>query len=149
MCLQVYNFKQKYPNLDFGDVLTSLAVIVSTQPIDSKTNTAIEFVTAAAQQDNIELLGVFFYQDGVLNASKTLSIPSDEFQAMNRWKALHQQYDVPLYLCITAAEKRGMTDELSGAHSISDTSNINEIFTVAGLGELVELTTKADRLVQL
>ena len=149
MCLQVYNFNQKYPNLDFGDVLTSLAVIVSTQPIDSKTNTALEFVTAAVQQDNIELLGVFFYQDGVLNASTSLSIPSDEFQATDNWKALYQQYNVPLYLCITAAEKRGMTDELSDANNVFHTSNIDEVFTVAGLGELVELTTKADRLVQL
>lgn len=129
--------------------MTSLAVIVSTQPIDSKTNTAIEFVTAAAQQDNIELLGVFFYQDGVLNASTTLSIPTDEFQAINRWKAFNQQYNVPLYLCITAAEKRGMTDELSDTNNSTQPSNIDEAFTVAGLGELVELTTKTERLIQL
>ena len=32
---------------------------------------------------------------------------------------------------------------------ISNNSNIDKAFTVSGLGELVELTSKADRVVQL
>ena len=65
---------------------------------------------------------------------------------------------MPLYLCISAAEKRGLTDELNNhepsSHELShepsqETSNIDSVFTVSGLGELVELTSKAERVVQL
>ena len=43
---------------------------------------------------------------------------------------------------VPAAEKRGMTDE-------EQLNNIAPNFVVAGLGELVELTNKCDRVIQL
>jgi tRNA 2-thiouridine synthesizing protein D len=55
---------------------------------------------------------------------------------------LHQKYQLPLHLCYTAAEKNGLSDEKA-------TNNIAAHFTVSGLGELVELTSAADRVVQL
>ena len=101
----------------------TLALVVTTPPNSNLTTSAIKLVQTAIE-NNIKLIGVFFYQDGVLNAAKHLSIPSDEFQALSRWQQLNNDYNVPLYLCITAAEKRG-------------------------LSELVELTNKAERVVQL
>ena len=85
---------------------------------------------------------MFFYQDGVMHANKDISISSDEYQAIDHWKQLHKTYKLPLHICITAAEKRGI------ACDTIDNEQINEAFTVSGLGELVELTTKASRLVQ-
>ncbi len=126
-----------------------LAVIVTTPPQSNLTATAIEFINAALRA-NIEIIGVFFYQDGVLNASNTINMPSDEFQASLKWQALKQTYNLPLHLCISAAEKRGLSDEIvTGEFDSAESSCINEAFTVSGLGELVELTTKADRVVQL
>jgi tRNA 2-thiouridine synthesizing protein D len=45
-------------------------------------------------------------------------------------------------VCATAAEKRGVI--------VGELTNevVNRSFTVSGLGELVELTSKASRLVQ-
>ncbi|UUO22274.1 sulfurtransferase complex subunit TusD [Colwellia sp. M166] len=122
----------------------TLALVVTTPPNSNLTTSAIKLVQTAIE-NNIKLIGVFFYQDGVLNAAKHLSIPSDEFQALSRWQQLNNDYNVPLYLCITAAEKRGLSDELSS----DEHSNIDAAFTVSGLGELVELTNKAERVVQL
>lgn len=122
----------------------TLALVVTTPPNSNLTATAINIVKAALA-NNIELVGVFFYQDGVLNCAKNLSLPNDEFQTLNQWQRLNSQFNVPLYLCITAAEKRGLTDELSNQTQ----GNIDQAFTVSGLGELVELTSKAARVVQL
>ncbi|MFT6692400.1 MAG: tRNA 2-thiouridine synthesizing protein D [Colwellia sp.] len=121
-----------------------LALVVTTPPNSNLTTTAINLVKAALDS-GVSVIGVFFYQDGVLNAAKYLSIPSDEFQTLAQWQQLNSEYNVPLYLCITAAEKRGLSDELNNHES----SNIDSAFTVSGLGELVELTSKAERVVQL
>ena len=122
----------------------TLAVVVTTPPSNNLTTTAINLIRAALDS-GISIIGVFFYQDGALNAAKHLSIPSDEFQTLTQWQQLNSEYNVPLYLCITAAEKRGLSDELNNHES----SNIDSSFTVSGLGELVELTSKAKRVVQL
>jgi len=119
----------------------TLAVIVTSSPIENLTVTAIKLITGALSH-GISVIGVFFYQDGVINASKDIQIPSDEFQTLRAWRTLHQQYQVPLHLCITAGEKRGLVCE-------GENTNIDEAFTISGLGELVELTSKADRVVQL
>ena len=132
----------------------TLAFVVTTPPNSNLTTTAINLVQAALEQ-GITVLGVFFYQDGVLNAAKHLSIPADEYQTLNQWQQLNSKSNVPLYMCITAAEKRGLSDELAINESLSSESsthipsNIDQAFTVSGLGELVELTSKADRVVQL
>lgn len=119
-----------------------LVVLVTTPPHDNLTVTAITLIEAALLQ-GIDVIGVFFYQDGVINANVDVVIPNDEFQPLKRWQALHQTYKLPLHLCITAAEKRGLSDEKTTG------TNIDPAFTVAGLGELVELTASADRVLQL
>ncbi len=124
--------------------MNKLAVIVTTAPTNHLTETAIQLIYNAVEQ-GIDVIGVFFYQAGVLNASKQLIIPSDEFPLHQRWCSLNKNANVPLYLCSTAAEKHGL---------IHDNANINlelisDAFTIAGLGELVTLHSKADRLVQL
>jgi len=122
----------------------TLALVVTTPPNSNLTTTAINLAKAAVA-GGVDLIGIFFYQDGVLNAAKHLSIPSDEYQTLTQWQQLNSEHNVPLYLCITAAEKRGLSDELTQHQQ----SNIDQAFTVSGLGELVELTSKAQRVVQL
>lgn len=122
----------------------TLALVVTTPPNSNLTTTAINLIKSAVDK-GVTIVGVFFYQDGVLNAAKHLSIPNDEYQTLQHWQQLNSDYDVPLYLCITAAEKRGLTDEFGN----NERSNIDKAFTVSGLGELVELTSKAQRVVQL
>ena len=122
----------------------TLALVVTTPPNSNLTTSAINLIRAAAKS-GVDIVGVFFYQDGVLNAAKNLSIPSDEYQTLTQWQTLNREYAVPLYLCITAAEKRGLSDGLEQ----EGVSNIDPTFTVSGLGELVELTSRAARVVQL
>lgn len=122
----------------------TLALVITTPPNSNLTTTAINLLQAAIDNE-VTIIGVFFYQDGVLNAAKHLSIPSDEYQTLSKWQHLHNQYKVPLHLCVSAAEKRGLSDGLDTDAS----SNIDNAFTVSGLGELVELSSKATKVVQL
>ncbi|PCI62768.1 MAG: sulfurtransferase complex subunit TusD [Gammaproteobacteria bacterium] len=121
--------------------MSKLAVIVTSSPLNNLTVTAINIILHALEQ-GVEVVGVFFYQDGVLNANTSIQIPIDEFQTLAAWQELHHKHDLALHLCITAGEKRGLVCEGSDL-------NIDQAFCVSGLGELVELTAKADRVVQL
>lgn len=121
--------------------MKTLAILVTTPPYSPLTTTAIDYIKAAIQAD-INIIGVFFYQDGVMHANQHINIASDEYQAIQQWQQLHKDYQLPLHICVTAAEKRGIVCELI------NNDKINDAFTVSGLGELVELTTKASRLVQ-
>ncbi len=119
--------------------MNKLAVVVTTPPYSNLSVTALDYIETALKS-GIELVGVFFYQDGVMHANQQVHIASDEFQCIKHWQALQQTFKLPLHLCITAAEKRGLSDEQA--------NNISPIFTISGLSELVELVNKADRLVQ-
>jgi tRNA 2-thiouridine synthesizing protein D len=116
-----------------------LAVVITTPPYSNLSATALDYVETALNS-GVEVIGVFFYQDGVILANQQVQIASDEFQCIAHWEMLHQTFNLPLHLCITAAEKRGLSDE--------QPNNIHSIFTISGLGELVELANKADRMVQ-
>lgn len=124
--------------------MKKLAVIVTTPPTNHLTQTAYQIIKTAVNE-NIELIGVFFYQSGVLNASKYLSVPNDEFPLQKKWQQLHKDHAAPYFLCSTAAEKYGLID----ANEPMNTNLISDSFSISGLGELVMLTLKADRVVQL
>ncbi len=124
--------------------MKSIAFVITSPPNSNLTATAINMVTTALTM-KIAVVGVFFYQDGVLNGSQHLALPNDEYQAHQQWQLLHHKYNLPLHLCATAAEKRGLSDDIND----NQATNVHEAFTLSGLGELVELNVKADRLIQL
>lgn len=121
--------------------MKKLAVIVTTSPTSHLTKTAYHYVENAIKA-NIEIVGVFFYQAGVLNASTHLTFPSDEFQITQAWQTLALESNVALHLCSTAAEKHGLLTQ-------DNNVVVNNEFTISGLGELVELISAADQVVQL
>ena len=124
--------------------MQTLSVVITTPPSSYLTITAIDYINSAVNA-GVEVVGVFFYQAGVLNASANIAIANDEYQTHKQWQKLNQEHGVHLHVCITACEKRGLSDELNNE---TVQSNISDFFTVSGLGELVELTAKSERMVQ-
>lgn len=122
-------------------MVQTLAVVITTPPYSNLTATALCYIESALKS-GVKLTGVFFYQAGVLNANKFVDIPNDELQTLSQWQYLHNKYQLPLHLCFTAAEKHGLTDD-------KEFNNIDPAFIISGLGELVELTSIADRVIQL
>jgi len=122
----------------------TLSVVITTPPSSYLTITAIDYIHSAINA-GVSIVGVFFYQSGVLNASANISIPHDEYQTHTAWEKLKKEHSIKLHVCITACEKRGLSDELENK---STSSNISDNFIVSGLGELVELTSQSQRIVQ-
>ncbi|TPH12777.1 sulfurtransferase complex subunit TusD [Litorilituus lipolyticus] len=126
--------------------MNKLAVIITSPPSSNLSVTAIEYIEAALALQ-IEIVGIFFYQDGVLHANTFVEVPTDEYQAQAKWLALKNEFNLSLHLCVTAASKRGLqVDETNSVEPQS--SNVADAFEISGLGELVELTNYADRVIQ-
>ncbi|KFK93038.1 MULTISPECIES: sulfurtransferase complex subunit TusD [unclassified Serratia (in: enterobacteria)] len=91
---------------------------------------------------------VFFYREGVLNANQLTSPASDEFDLIKAWVTLSRQHAIELNVCVAAALRRGITDEREAAQLGLAAANLQEGFTLSGLGALAEAALSCDRLVQ-
>ena len=98
-------------------------------------DTAYQFAKAAIEKGH-EIHRVFFYHDGVNNATKLTQPPQDDRNIVNRWSKLAEEHGVDLVVCVAAALRRGIVDE-----------NLATGFRISGLGQLVESGIQADRLV--
>jgi len=99
------------------------------------TDSAYMFAKAALAKGH-QIQRVFFYHDGVNNATKLTEPPQDDRNIVNRWSKLAQEHGIDLVVCVAAALRRGIRDE-----------NLAPGFRISGLGQLVESGIQADRLV--
>jgi tRNA 2-thiouridine synthesizing protein D len=109
-------------------------------------DSAYQFAKAALAKGH-EIYRVFFYHDGVNNATRLTVPPQDDRNVVNRWSELAQQHKLDLVVCIAAAQRRGLLDENEASRQGKDANNIIAGFRISGLGQLVEAGIQADRLV--
>jgi tRNA 2-thiouridine synthesizing protein D len=111
-------------------------LLVSTGPYTHQaSDTAYQFAAAAIAKGH-EVQRVFFYHDGVYNSSRLTEPPQDDRHIVNRWSALNKEHGVDLVVCVAAALRRGIKDEVLAPG-----------FRISGLGQLVDSGIKADRFV--
>lgn len=94
------------------------------------------------------LVSVFFYQDGVHNASSLTLPANDEFDLHNAWKTVAAQNNVRLESCVAASLRRGIVDSHEATTYQLLASNTAKEFELAGLGGLAEAMLTQDRVVQ-
>ena len=124
------------------------SVVVCGAPYGTQgASTAYQFCVSALQLGH-EIVGVFFYQEGVLNASQLSSPASDEINLPNRWATLAIEHEFPLEVCVSTALRRGIIDQQEAAQLALDHFNVKPPFVLSGLGQLAELSAGCDRLVQ-
>ncbi len=123
------------------------AILVNEGPYTHQaSDSAYQFAKAALAKGH-EIYRVFFYHDGVNNASRLTVPPQDDRHIVNRWSALAQEHGIDLVVCIAAAQRRGVLDENEAKRHGKDANNIAPGFRISGLGQLVEAGIQADRLV--
>ena len=70
-------------------------------------DTAYQFCKAAIEKGH-EIDRVFFYHDGVNNATKLTEPPQDDRNIVQRWSKLAEEHGVDLVVCVAAALRRGI-----------------------------------------
>lgn len=112
------------------------SVLVNEGPFTHQaSDSAYHFVKAALDKGH-EVMRVFFYNDGVNNANKLSEPQSDDRNIVKLWSELGREHDLDLVVCVAAALRRGLKDEV-----------LAEGFRISGLGQLIEAGMESDRLV--
>ena len=110
-------------------------IMVNEGPFNHQaSDSAYQFAKAAIAKGH-EVLRVFFYYDGVNNANKLSEPQSDDRNLVKLWGEMAKTHKVDLVVCVAAALRRGIKDEL-----------LAEGFHISGLGQLTEIGIAADRL---
>ncbi|MBK1735480.1 sulfurtransferase complex subunit TusD [Halorhodospira abdelmalekii] len=112
------------------------AILVNESPYQHQAaDSAYHFAKAAIAMGH-RVPRVFFYMDGVHNANRLQEPQQDDRNIVQRWSQLAADHDVDLVVCVAAALRRGVKDEILAPG-----------FRISGLGQLVEIGIEADRLV--
>ena len=72
---------------------------------------------------------------------------NDEVNLQKHWQMFSITHNVPLHLCVAASQRRGVVDNLTTAST--GHNNLAEGFIIAGLGEFMAASLKADRVITL
>ncbi|MDN3555055.1 sulfurtransferase complex subunit TusD [Halomonas maura] len=109
-------------------------------------HSALRFARAVLARGH-RLEAVFFYHDGVHNAARLASPPQDEPHLVDAWASLGVEHAVPLQVCIAAALRRGLLDAREASRHGKTGHSVEAPFELTGLGQLVDLGLRSDRLV--
>ena len=89
---------------------------------------------------------MFFLDQGTLASSANGVYPQDEVDPSHPWAELATAHTIELAICITSALKHGMLDQAEADRYERSQATINPLFTVAGLGQLVDACAHSDRV---
>lgn len=109
-------------------------------------DSAYQFAKAVLAKGH-EIFRIFFYHDGVNNATRLTTPPQDDRNIVNRWSKLAEEHKLDLVVCVAAAQRRGIVDEGEAKRNGKDATNLAPGFRISGLGQLIEAGIQSDRLV--
>ncbi|MBV0931821.1 sulfurtransferase complex subunit TusD [Marinobacterium weihaiense] len=122
-------------------------LVIHTAPYQAPAaGTALRFARAALDAGH-SIYRVFFYRDGVHNATSLAAPPRDEQHIPQQWQALAEQHDLDLVVCIAAAVRRGIMDDNEAKRHEKNAANLATGFELSGLGQLIEATQASDRVI--
>ncbi|MDP1524249.1 MAG: sulfurtransferase complex subunit TusD [Rhodocyclaceae bacterium] len=123
------------------------AILINEGPYTHQaSDTAFHFAKAVLARGH-EIFRVFFYHDGVNNATRLTTPPQDDRNIVDRWSKLATGSELDMVVCVAAAQRRGIVDDGEMKRNGKDATNLAPGFRISGLGQLVEAGIQADRIV--
>ena len=123
------------------------ALNVLAGPADGAGARSALFFTRAALTAGHEIHRVFFQGAGVQCASALTVAPQDELDVAEAWARLGREHGLDLVVCVSSALRRGLLDDAEADRYERRSGNLRPEFTISGLGQLVDATLRADRVV--
>ena len=111
-------------------------VLVNEGPYQHQASDSAYLFCRAALEAGHQIDRVFFYHDGVNNATRYTEPPQDDRNVVLRWAKLAEEHGVDLVVCVAAALRRGIVEDV-----------LAKGFRISGLGQLVESAIRSDRVV--
>ncbi len=123
------------------------AIQVNAGPYQHQASDSAYRFACAVIEAGHELARVFFYHDGVNVATCLATPPQDERDLSALWSQLAAEHEIELVVCVAAAQRRGIVDVEEQRRHGKVCANIADGFLIAGLGQLIDMALKTDRLV--
>lgn len=101
----------------------------------------------AALAGGHEIVRLFFYQDGVYNASGSVVTPQDEQDLPKQWHNFVTEHQLDGVVCIAAALRRGVLNEEEAQRYQREAVAVGAPWELSGLGQLHDAVQDADRLI--
>ena len=112
-----------------------ISVLIQEGPYNHEaSDSAYNFIQAALAKGH-SIRGIFFYDDGVYNATRLMDPPQDDRHISKRWSELGAT-GIDMVVCVAAAARRGITNEVLAPN-----------IRISGLGQLASMISKSDRIV--
>jgi tRNA 2-thiouridine synthesizing protein D len=123
------------------------SILISEGPYTHQaSDSAYQFAKSVLAKGH-EIFRIFFYHDGVNNATRLTTPPQDDRNIVNRWSKLAEEHKLDMVVCVTAAQRRGIVDEGEAKRNGKDATNLAPGFRISGLGQLIEAGIQSDRMV--
>jgi tRNA 2-thiouridine synthesizing protein D len=125
---------------------TTFTIVIHSAPVSQQSLSALLFARAALEAGH-GIYRLFFYGDGVHNASRLNVTPQDELDIPAAWRDLIEEHKLDAVVCIAAGLKRGLINESEAQRHEKLAYNLDPAFELSGLGQLLDAAVKSDRLV--
>ena len=123
------------------------AILINGAPWSSQAAlSALKFAESVLAEGH-DIQRLFFFQDGVHNASAYAVTPQDEIDIPKRWQALINSHNLDAVVCAASALKHGLLDAGEASRYEKNGHNLLPGFDISGLGQLVDTLGEADRVV--
>ena len=121
-----------------------LGILINEGPYQHQaSDTALQFVKAAIEKGH-EIYRIFFYNDGVNNATRLATPPQDDRNITKEWSSLAKEHNIDMVVCVAAAQRRGILDKGEAERNGKDSDNIEQTgiskFMAARLQELISFS---------
>jgi tRNA 2-thiouridine synthesizing protein D len=122
-------------------------IILGAPASDQCASTALRFARAAIDSGH-QIFKIFFYNDGVHNASNLITPPQGELDIPEQWQSLALENKIEMVPCIASSLRRGVLNTEEANRFEKACANMNETaFNLSGLGELIDATINSDRII--
>ena len=123
------------------------AIVVHGAPYSDQAARSAYLFARSVIEEGHEIYRIFFYHNGVYNANLLSVPPQDEAHIELEWANLGQEHQLDMVVCISSALRRGILDGTESQRYDKESTSINPLFTVSGLGQLVDAAIQADKFV--
>jgi len=121
-------------------------VILSAPYSNQSSMTAFEFAKTLLSEGH-KIHRIFFYSDGIHNATSLSAPPQDEINLPVEWQQLSIKENIDLVVCVAAALRRGLLNDEEAKRYAKPAVNLLDNFEISGLGQLLEAAVVSDRLI--
>lgn len=124
-------------------------ILVTGPPYGTQnSNTSFLFTKELLLLKKFKLQCVFFYFSAVYNANCMLNPAIDEFNIINAWIELKNKYNIKLFVCTSAANRRGVINNKTALQLGFSEGNFSSHFEWFSLTELAILMHTCNRIIQ-